>query len=177
MSSEGSGNDLVFFTFMGRSGAAQWSFPAPLSSSCHHTILSAPAIHKGFAGPGSCQRTPECGKWDRWVLAEHTNWLHYEFCFTEVFKCVCLPLPQLDHMCLDKRLALGDVTMTESQKQNIQAILDLLEKSGQVESIQVGQSTSVLTALHLISSAMDGEKSYALRSFNYFHLYFHEMLL
>lgn len=89
----------------------------------------------------------------------------------------CLPLSQLDHMCLDKTLALGDVTMTESQKQNIQAILDLLEQSGQVESVQVGQSTSVLTALHLISSAMDGEKSYALRSLNYCNQSFHERLL
>lgn len=68
-------------------------------------------------------------------------------------------LSQLDQMFLDKRLALGDVTMTDSQKQNIQAILDLLEQTGQMESVQVGQSTSVLTALHLISSAMDGKCS------------------
>nr|XP_020468482.1 non-syndromic hearing impairment protein 5 [Monopterus albus]XP_020468483.1 non-syndromic hearing impairment protein 5 [Monopterus albus] len=62
----------------------------------------------------------------------------------------------LDQMCLDKRLALGDVVAAaESQKQNIQAILDLLEQSGQEESPQAGQSTSVLTALHLISSAVD----------------------
>lgn len=56
-------------------------------------------------------------------------------------------------MCLDKRLALGDVTTTEPQKQNIRAILDLLEQSGQVES------TPVLTALNLVTSAMDGEKA------------------
>ncbi|XP_074509971.1 gasdermin Eb [Sebastes fasciatus] len=55
----------------------------------------------------------------------------------------------LDQMCLDKRPALDDVTATDSQKQNIQAILDLLEQSGQVKS------TPVLTALHLIISAMD----------------------
>ncbi|XP_044063397.1 gasdermin Eb [Siniperca chuatsi] len=61
----------------------------------------------------------------------------------------------LDQMCLDKPPALGDVTTTDSQKQNIQAILDLLEQSGQVESAQAGQSTPVLTALHLIISAMD----------------------
>ncbi|KAK2910321.1 gasdermin Eb [Channa argus] len=61
----------------------------------------------------------------------------------------------LEQMCVDKRLALGDVAMTASQKENIQAILDLLEQSGQVESAQAGQSTSVLTALHLISSAID----------------------
>lgn len=65
-------------------------------------------------------------------------------------------------MFVDRILALGDVTMTDSQKQNIQAILDLLEQSGQVEWVQAGQSTSVLTALHLISSAMDGERSFAL---------------
>ncbi|KAF1387827.1 hypothetical protein PFLUV_G00083970 [Perca fluviatilis] len=55
----------------------------------------------------------------------------------------------LDQMCLDKRLALGDVTTTEPQKQNIRTILDLLEQSGQVES------TPVLTALNLVTSAMD----------------------
>lgn len=63
----------------------------------------------------------------------------------------CLPLSQLDQMYLKKIPALGNVTTTESQKQNIQAILDLLEQSGQVES--------VLIALHLIVSAMDGEKT------------------
>ncbi len=62
-------------------------------------------------------------------------------------------------MCLDKKPALGDATTTECQKQNIQAILDLLEQSGQVESARTGQSASVLTALHLITSAMDGERA------------------
>ncbi|XP_018544241.1 gasdermin Eb [Lates calcarifer] len=61
----------------------------------------------------------------------------------------------LDQICLDKSPAPGDVSMTESQKQNIQAILDLVQQSGQVESAQTGQTTSVLTALHLISSALD----------------------
>ncbi|KAI3360960.1 hypothetical protein L3Q82_013170, partial [Scortum barcoo] len=56
----------------------------------------------------------------------------------------------LDQMCLDQRPALSDTTMTESQKQDIQAILDLLEQSA-----QTAQSTSLLTALHLITSAMD----------------------
>ncbi|XP_034409350.1 gasdermin Eb [Cyclopterus lumpus] len=55
----------------------------------------------------------------------------------------------LEQMCFDKRPALGDVTTTESQKQNIQAILDLLEQSGQVAS------KPVLSAFHLITSAMD----------------------
>ncbi|XP_028983881.1 gasdermin Eb [Betta splendens] len=61
----------------------------------------------------------------------------------------------LDQLVLNKRLDLGEVPMTKSQRQNIEAILDLLEQTGQMESVQVGQSTSVLTALHLISSAMD----------------------
>ncbi|XP_034729644.1 gasdermin Eb isoform X1 [Etheostoma cragini] len=55
----------------------------------------------------------------------------------------------LEQMCLDKKPALGDVTTTEPQKQNIRAILDLLEQSGQVES------TPVLTALNLVTSALD----------------------
>ncbi|XP_054478021.1 gasdermin Eb [Anoplopoma fimbria] len=56
----------------------------------------------------------------------------------------------LEQMCFDKRPALGDdVTTTESQKQNVQAIIDLLEQSGQVDSRRV------LSAFHLITSAMD----------------------
>lgn len=59
----------------------------------------------------------------------------------------------LDQMCLDKSPTLGDVMMTESQKQNIQAILGLLEQK--VDSAQTKHSTSVLSALHLITSALD----------------------
>ncbi|XP_026149145.1 gasdermin Eb isoform X2 [Mastacembelus armatus] len=59
----------------------------------------------------------------------------------------------LEQMCLES-LALGDVTATELQKQNIQAILDIVEQCGEVKSAQAGRSTSVLIALHLISSAM-----------------------
>ncbi|XP_008289283.1 gasdermin Eb [Stegastes partitus] len=58
----------------------------------------------------------------------------------------------LDHMCLNKKPNLSDVATTESQRQNIQVILDLLEQCGQEGS---AQSTSVLTALHLITSALD----------------------
>ncbi|XP_035528193.1 gasdermin Eb [Morone saxatilis] len=61
----------------------------------------------------------------------------------------------LDQMCLGQIPPPDDVTTTESQKQNIQAILDLLQQSGQVELTQAGQSTPVLTAIHLIVSAMD----------------------
>ncbi|XP_075965423.1 gasdermin Eb [Anarhichas minor] len=62
---------------------------------------------------------------------------------------VCSLQNVLEQMCLDKRPALDEVTTTESQKQNIQAILDLLEQSGQVDS------TALLSAFHLIISAMD----------------------
>ncbi|KAG7242002.1 hypothetical protein INR49_024630, partial [Caranx melampygus] len=61
----------------------------------------------------------------------------------------------LEQMCLDKTHVLPDVTMAESQKQNIRAVLGVVEQSGQVESAQTDRSTSVLTALHLISSALD----------------------
>ncbi|XP_041798850.1 gasdermin Eb [Chelmon rostratus] len=61
----------------------------------------------------------------------------------------------LDQMCLGERPDLGNVATTESQKENIQAILDLLDQPGQRESAEAGQSTSVLTALHLIASAID----------------------
>ncbi|XP_069552246.1 gasdermin Eb [Brachyistius frenatus] len=49
----------------------------------------------------------------------------------------------------------GDVTTTAPQQKNIRAIVDLLELSGQAGSTRQGQSTSVLTALHLMTSALD----------------------
>lgn len=55
----------------------------------------------------------------------------------------------LEQMCFEKKPAVSDVTATESQKHNIQAILDLFEQSGQVAF------KSVLSAFHLITSAMD----------------------
>ncbi len=58
-------------------------------------------------------------------------------------------------MCLNEKPALGDFTTTDSQKHNIQAILNLVEASDQVGSAQA----QVLTALHLIVSALDGEKA------------------
>ncbi|XP_053288657.1 gasdermin Eb [Pleuronectes platessa] len=61
----------------------------------------------------------------------------------------------LDQMCPDKSSVPGDVMTTESQTQNVQAILDLVEQCGEAESAQTGQATSLLTALHLISSALD----------------------
>lgn len=155
---------FLYFTFsIGRAGATEWSFPAAFSSSCHHEVLSAPGNHKSDGGPRGRQLTSECGKRDREVMSTQRHCYNVELawytCVTSAFKCGRLPLSQLDQMCLEKRPALGDATMTESQKQNIQAILDLLEQSGQVESAQTGQSASVFTALHLITSAMDGEKA------------------
>lgn len=70
-----------------------------------------------------------------------------------------LPLIQLDQMRLEKKPGSDDATKTESPPENIKAILDLLELRGQTGSSQTGQST-VLTALHLFISALDGEKSY-----------------
>ncbi|CAJ1062086.1 gasdermin-E-like isoform X2 [Xyrichtys novacula] len=59
----------------------------------------------------------------------------------------------LDQMRQDGRPALDKCTATDSDKQNIQAILDLLENSA--GAAQENQSTSVLTALHLVISAID----------------------
>lgn len=58
----------------------------------------------------------------------------------------------LEQMCMDKGSALGDFKTTACQKQNIQAILDLLEQSSQEEP---SRSTSLLKALHLLISALD----------------------
>nr|XP_020492757.1 gasdermin-E [Labrus bergylta] len=58
----------------------------------------------------------------------------------------------LEQKCKDERPALDETTASESYNQNIQAILDLLE---QPESAQANPSTSVLSALHLITSAID----------------------
>ncbi|TNN78443.1 Non-syndromic hearing impairment protein 5 [Liparis tanakae] len=55
----------------------------------------------------------------------------------------------LEQMCFGQKPAVSDATATESQKQNIRAILDLLEQSGQAAS------KPVLSAFHLVTSAMD----------------------
>lgn len=62
-------------------------------------------------------------------------------------------------MCMDKGSASVDFKTTVSQKQNVQAILDLLEQSSQEEPTEKSRSTSLHTALHLLISALDGEKS------------------
>ncbi|XP_034083870.1 gasdermin Eb isoform X2 [Gymnodraco acuticeps] len=54
----------------------------------------------------------------------------------------------LDNMCQDEKPALGDMTATEAQKQNIQAILELLEQA-------VEESPQVLPALYLVTYAID----------------------
>ncbi|XP_029360163.1 gasdermin Eb isoform X1 [Echeneis naucrates] len=61
----------------------------------------------------------------------------------------------LDRMCLGESPVLGDLTVMASQKQNIQAIVELAKQSGEADSSQTDRPTSVLTALHLISSALD----------------------
>ncbi|KAM9852688.1 gasdermin Eb [Aulostomus maculatus] len=71
----------------------------------------------------------------------------------------------LDQMCLGNSPALGDVTMADAQKENIQTILDLLEESGERGSAQTEQSTSVLRSLHLITSALDEMPSDCLAAF------------
>ncbi|XP_033983591.1 gasdermin Eb [Trematomus bernacchii] len=54
----------------------------------------------------------------------------------------------LDKVCQDEKPALGDITATEAQKQNIQAILELLEQAGE-------ESPQVLPALYLVTCSID----------------------
>jgi len=75
-----------------------------------------------------------------------------------------LSLCQLDQMYVDKKPGLDIAGLTDSQRQNIQAVLVLLEQSGQTEPAQAAQSKSILTAFHLIVSALDGEENCALLS-------------
>lgn len=70
------------------------------------------------------------------------------------FKHGSFPLCQLDQVCLDESASLSDVPASESQKQNVQLILELLEQSGQVH-----ERAPTLTALNLMVSAMDGKKT------------------
>lgn len=63
-------------------------------------------------------------------------------------------LLQLDQMCLNKSSSLAELATTDSQKENIQAIVGLLEQSAQGD-----QDTAVLKALHLVAGAMDGEEA------------------
>ena len=74
------------------------------------------------------------------------------FCYTVAFfESDCLLVSQLDKVCQDEKPALGDITATEAQKQNIQAILELLEQAGE-------ESPQVLPALYLVTCAIGGEK-------------------
>lgn len=57
----------------------------------------------------------------------------------------------LDQMILGRKPIFDDAGLTESQKQNIQAIFDLLERSAAEETAR----TPILTALHLTVSALD----------------------
>lgn len=57
-------------------------------------------------------------------------------------------------MCLNKSPSLAELATTDSQKENIQAIVGLLEQSAQGD-----QDTAVLKALHLVVGAMDGEEA------------------
>lgn len=54
-------------------------------------------------------------------------------------------------MRLDKKPGLSGAGVTESQQQKVQGILNLSELS----------DASILVALHLIISALDGEKNYS----------------
>lgn len=67
------------------------------------------------------------------------------------FALVCVhitsSLSQLDQICLNE-----DDVPGELQSQNIQVILDPLKQSGEEES-----AASVVRALHLILSAIDGQ--------------------
>lgn len=87
-----------------------------------------------------------------------------QFLITPFFKNVSLPC-QLDHVCLDQSSsALDDISATEPPKQKIQAILDLVKQCDKEGSVPTVESTSVLTAIHLIISSLDGERSHALHS-------------
>ncbi|XP_006801451.1 gasdermin Eb [Neolamprologus brichardi] len=61
----------------------------------------------------------------------------------------------LEQMCVDKGSASVDFKTTASQKQNVQAILDLLQQSSPEEPTEKSRSTSLHTALHLLISALD----------------------
>lgn len=58
-------------------------------------------------------------------------------------------------MYLGKKPSLDDDGLKESQQQSIQAIFEVLEQSGAEESTQ----SPVLTALHLVVSALEGKKN------------------
>lgn len=60
----------------------------------------------------------------------------------------------LDQMCLGEGSTVDDIK-AESQKMNIQDILKLLDLSSKEESAQAVQPTSVLRALHLVTSTLD----------------------
>lgn len=57
-------------------------------------------------------------------------------------------------MCQNRKPSLAEAATTDAQRENIQAIVGLLEESSQAE-----EATSALKALHLLAGAMDGEQA------------------
>ncbi|XP_063735473.1 gasdermin Eb isoform X2 [Eleginops maclovinus] len=74
----------------------------------------------------------------------------------------------LDKVCQDENPALGDITATESQKQNIQAILDLLEQAELTNDclafLGMCCSLSLLQALELLVQCVLGKGELPLNS-------------
>lgn len=56
----------------------------------------------------------------------------------------------LEQMCQNRKPSLAEAATTDAQRENIQAIVGLLEESSQAE-----EATSALKALHLLAGAMD----------------------
>lgn len=63
-------------------------------------------------------------------------------------------LAQLNQMCLNKSPSPAELATTDSQEENIQAILGLLEQSEQGD-----HDTAALKALHLVVGAVNGEEA------------------
>lgn len=138
---------IPFLFPFGRAGGARSTFPPARRSACRHQVLSAPAAHEGPGGSRGPQLSSERGERctevpSMWMVTAAAS------------KHGSCPLRQLDQVCLDESTSLRDLPASESHEQTVHSILELLEPSG-----PAGQRAPALAALHLIVSAMDGEKT------------------
>lgn len=66
-------------------------------------------------------------------------------------------LVQLEQMSLDRKPSLTEAATTDVQKENIQAILALVEQSSEGD-----EAKSSVKAHHLLAGALDGEEAFAI---------------
>lgn len=134
------------------------SFPAAGSSSRLQQVFSAGEHNSAHGRQSGPQCSSECGKMTQML------WLLGFMIASDRPR-----LSQLDQMILGKSVNMLDVS--EAHKQSIQPVLEVLKEVEGVSAAQMEGPVSVLSALHLITSALGGEHDFFFFFFNISTLY------